>query len=194
MFRANTARDGGVPPAGAPGTVFALADSCFVGHFTALMKTFLLFLLLGGAAGNALAANGTLSMDDAAWRAYNQGRQSKVVLRGQLVDRSALTMVTGFIARVRAKVRDDSRNYTGAVLNLAVRKPDTTAVQGMDLRPSLWQRSDEQVLLLDYDPEREPGALVRVYGMELRRINGLRAFSVATEPTFEQWKRLALNQ
>ena len=157
------------------------------------MKGFLIFLLLSAATGNALAANRTSSMDDAAWRAYNEGRQSKVVLRGQLVDRSVLTTLTGFVVRVRAKVQDDTRNYAGAVLNLAVHKPDVTAAPAMDLRPSLWQRIDEQVLLMDYDPEREPGALVRVYGREFRRINGLRVFSVATEPTFEQWKRLALN-
>lgn len=144
----------------------------------------LAYLLLFGTVASAMD-------EDTAWRLYNEQRMAKVLLRGQLVDRSSLTCLTGFVTTTRTRLRDGERILTGGVLTLATRKPDTNGADTMVLRPSLWQRTNEQVLLLSYEPPEGPGVLVRVYGAEMRRVSGIRVFQIATEPSFEEWKRLA---
>jgi hypothetical protein len=138
-----------------------------------------------------VAATVSAMDEDTAWRLYNEQRGTKVLFRGQLVDRASLTCLTGFVTTTRSRLRDGERMLTGGILNLAMRKPDATGADTMVLRPSLWQRTNEQVLLFGYEPPEGPGVLVRVYGLEVRRVSGIRVFQIATEPSFEEWKRLA---
>jgi len=125
------------------------------------------------------------------WANYNHERANLVVLDGKLVERSTLTPMVGFLARERAQVNDGKRTYSGAALDLAERKnADDNVAAAMELRPALWQRTDEQVFLLNYKPMTLPGVLMRVYVVEIDPIDPWRVFKVGTEPSFEEWKRL----
>jgi hypothetical protein len=125
------------------------------------------------------------------WAVYQRERLTRLILDGRLVDRNSLQPLVGFLVKERTRLQHDGRDYFGAAMDLAVRKPDTGAVAGaMDLRPSLWQRTDERVFLVDYRPTSLPGAVIRVYATEIDPIDGWRTFKVGTEPTFEEWKRL----
>lgn len=125
------------------------------------------------------------------WAVYNRERLTRLVLDGQLVDRSTLKPIVGFLVKERTRLREGGRDYFGAAMDLAVRKANTDSVAGaMDLRPSLWERTDERVFLVNYHPTSLPGAVIRVYATEITPVEGWRTFKVGTEPSFEEWKRL----
>lgn len=126
------------------------------------------------------------------WATYNRERGAKVVLDGKLVDKETLTPLTGFLVKERASLDDGKQKYSGAAFDLAERKADVGKVAtAMELRPALWKRTDERVFLLNYQPVTLVGALMRVYAIEVDPIAEWRTFKVGTEPTFEEWKRLA---
>lgn len=125
------------------------------------------------------------------WGAYNRERGGLLVLDGKLVDKSTLTPIVGFLAVEKAKLSDGTRVFSGAELDLAERKDDSENVAAaMELRPSLWRRTSERIFLVNYKPMTLPGALTRVYGVEIDPIDETRTFKVGVEPSFEDWKRL----
>jgi hypothetical protein len=126
------------------------------------------------------------------WAVYNRERMLKVVLDGRLVDKATLTPLVGFLVKGRTKLTENGRDYYGAALDIAQRKATADQVAtGMDLRPALWTRTDERVFLLDYKPVTLPGAVLRVYTLEVKAVDGWRTFKVGTEPSFDEWKRLS---
>jgi hypothetical protein len=54
----------------------------------------------------------------------------------------------------------------------------------------LWQPTREAVVLLNYSMPAEEGALIRVDASETKQLNGRPAYTVAKEPTFEEWQKL----
>ncbi|MCG3146600.1 MAG: hypothetical protein PCFJNLEI_00031 [Verrucomicrobiae bacterium] len=125
------------------------------------------------------------------WTLYNQQRASLVVLDGMLVEKSSLTPLVGFLAKERASLSDGTRTYYGAAFDLAERKNGNDNVAAvMELRPALWNRTDERVFLVNYKPMTLPGALMKVYAVEIDPIDQWRTFKVGTDPSFEDWKRL----
>ena len=125
------------------------------------------------------------------WAAYNRDRSVKVLLDGKLVDRSTLTTITGFLAKEQAQFSTADRTVKGAVLELARRREDTGPVNPtMELRPALWKRTGEFVWLSDYSAQAIVGALLRVYVVEDKPVDGQRVFRVGVEPSFEQWQEL----
>lgn len=125
------------------------------------------------------------------WGAYNADRETRVLFEGKLVEKSTLTPLIGFLAKERATITDNGQTRTGATLDLAERKAGTTNVAtAMEMRPGLWQRTDERVFLLNYKPTTIAGAMLMVYVVEAAPVDGWRTFKVATEPTFEEWRRL----
>ena len=126
------------------------------------------------------------------WGTYNRDRATKVLLDGKLVDKSTLTPLIGFLVSEHAKLSDGHQNLNGAALDLAARKSgDGKVATAMELRPSLWRNTNERVFLLNYKSVASmPGALIRVYGIEIDPLEGWRAFKVGNEPSFEEWKRL----
>jgi hypothetical protein len=130
-------------------------------------------------------------LDAADWKKYNSERGSKLFLKGRLVDRSTLTVLTGFLQRSVITSDDGEAPQQTWMLNLANRKPDAAHVSSaMELRPSLWKPTGEDVVLLGHPQNDEAGRLVRIYCIETDRIADHRAFIVATDPTFEQWQKL----
>ena len=125
------------------------------------------------------------------WTAYSKDRVTKVILNGELVEKSRLKELTGYIVRGRTELGEAGFTVRGSILELAQRREDVPqATKAMELRPSLWKGTGEQVLLSDYPVTVELGALIRVYVAEGRTVTGVRTFHVGTEPTFEQWQNL----
>ena len=62
----------------------------------------------------------------------------------------------------------------------------------MELRPALWRKTNERVFLLNYKSSTSlPGVLMRVYVQEIEPIDGVKTFKTGSDPTFEEWQRLA---
>lgn len=127
-------------------------------------------------------------IEDPELAAFHRAEASMVVFAGHLVDRSTLTELTGFLTKV--KFSNAAGNVNGQFIDLARKTED--APQQLELRPSLWKRTGECVLLKDYKPDdlAQVSGLVRTYGREIEKFNGLRAFQVGAPVTFAQWKRL----
>lgn len=126
------------------------------------------------------------------WAEYNHDRVNRLLLDGKLVEKYSLTPLVGFLAKEKASISEEGRTYNGAALDIAERKNNTDHVaNAMELRPSLWRRSDERVFLINYKPSTLPGVLMQLYVVEIDQVAGWRTFKVATEPGFEEWKRLA---
>ncbi|MEI6084501.1 MAG: hypothetical protein WCS70_09390 [Verrucomicrobiota bacterium] len=125
------------------------------------------------------------------WARYNRERASIVVLDGKLVEKVTLTSLIGFLAKEHAQLNDGQQAHYGAALDLAVRKNQNDQVAAaMEMRPALWRRTDERVFLVNYKPMTLPGALMKVYVLEIDPIDQWRTFKVGAEPSFEDWKRL----
>lgn len=125
------------------------------------------------------------------WATYTRERGSLVVIEGKLVEKSTLTPLIGFLAKERVQLSDGKRTYNGALLDLAVRKSGGPAVaESMELRPSLWRRTDERVFLVNFKPLTITGALMKVYVVEASPIDQWRAYKAGNDPSFEDWKRL----
>jgi len=128
---------------------------------------------------------------NASWQAYVRIRATKLLLDGKLVDRSELTELTGFLMPAQGAAAEDARFGRLWVLNLAEHRKNLPAsAQGFDLRPGLWQATEETVVLINYEGSAEDGSLVRVYGSETDPMNGHRAFKIAKQPSYEEWQQL----
>ena len=127
------------------------------------------------------------------WGAYNRDRATTVLLDGKLVAKSALTPLVGFLVTEHATLGDGTRDFTGAAFDLAKHKATTNKVAtAMELRPNLWEKTNERVFLLNYQPGTLPGVLMRIYVEEGEALEGWRTFKVGVEPSFEDWKRLTM--
>ena len=146
--------------------------------------------LLALTATAAAAAPTIYVNEDTAWRLYNEQRATKVVFRNRLVNRDQLTPLTGFVVQGATRLAEGTRSVSGALVELATFAGKTNTTEAMSLRPNLWRRSGERVLLQDYEPAEGAGMLTRGYGAEMRRIGSVRVFQMAKEPSFEEWKRL----
>jgi hypothetical protein len=125
------------------------------------------------------------------WQSYVKDRATKLVLDGKLVEKSELSQLTGFLMAVHGDDAEEAGLGRLWVLNLAERRKDVpVAVQQFELRPALWQATDETIVLINYQALAEEGALVRVFGSETKPINGHRAFIAAKEPSFDEWQKL----
>jgi hypothetical protein len=111
-----------------------------------------------------------------------------VVFRGRLVDRSTLTELTGFLTK--AKIPGVSEKADSWVLELAVKTGKVP--KQLELRPALWKRTGESAVLKGYQPDdlAEACGFARTYGLEIEKVNGLRAYEVGVPPTYQQWKQL----
>jgi hypothetical protein len=158
------------------------------------IRTTLLTGFLGVAAVTVFAAQTITVNEDTAWRMYNEQRATKVVFRNRLVERDSLTPLTGFVVREKTKLTDGSRSLSGGMIELANYSGDSKVATAMALRPNLWKRTGERILLQDYEPLEGMGMLSRIYGAEVRRIGSVRVFQVAKEPSYEDWKRLVSGQ
>ena len=122
---------------------------------------------------------------------YNKDRATKIILNGELVEKSRLTVLTGFFVRDRADVGEAGVYVRESILELAEQRKDVSqTTKAMEMRPSMWKRTGEQVFLLDYPVTVEPGTLIRVHVTQGNAVHGVRTFHVGTEPTFEQWQSL----
>jgi hypothetical protein len=128
--------------------------------------------------------------DDAGWPLYQSQRRSLVVLRNQLVPRSQLTPVSGFIRQSRVTTNDGTRAVTGCLIDLAVFSGDAHTPAAMKRRPKLWSRTGETALLVNHEPPFGVGEMTWVDGEEQPRLGNLRMFQVGREPSFEEWKQL----
>jgi hypothetical protein len=129
-----------------------------------------------------------LYVEDTELAAYHRAAAATVVFNGQLVDRSSLVELTGFLTKINVPgVADESAKWF-----IDVATKTGTAPKHLELRPSLWTRTGECVLLQGYVPDdlAQVSGLVRTYGREIPSYRGLRAFEVGNPPTFTQWKRL----
>jgi hypothetical protein len=125
------------------------------------------------------------------WQVYVKDRATKFVLDGKLVEKSELSQLTGFLMAVQGDNTDQARLGRLWVLNLAERRKNVPpAPEQFELRPGLWQATDETVVLINYEALAEQGALVRVFGSETKPVNGHRAYIAAKEPSFEEWQKL----
>ena len=133
----------------------------------------------------------TISSSGNDWGTYSRDRITKVLLDGKLVDKSALTSLTGFLVAEQAKLSNGHQTFSGAALDLAVRKAEEKKVSSaMELRPALWRNTNERVFLLNYKSATSiSGALIRVYVTEVDPLEGWRTFKTGNEPSFEDWKR-----
>ncbi len=139
---------------------------------------------------NTHAETGTPS-ETVDWQSYVKDRGTKCVLDGKLVEKSELTQLTGFLMAVRGNDADEARLGRLWVLNLAERRKDIpVTVQQFELRPALWQATDETIVLINYQALAEEGELIRLFGSETKPINGHRAFIAAKEPSFEEWQKM----
>ena len=125
------------------------------------------------------------------WGTYSRERMTKVLLDGKLVEKSTLTTLVGFLVAEQAKLSNGHQTFSGAALDLAVRKAEDKKVSSaMELRPALWRNTNERVFLLNFRSTTSmPGALIRVYVSEVDPLEGWRTFKAGTEPSFEDWKR-----
>ena len=133
------------------------------------------------------------SQSNSDWALYNRNRYSKVLFDGKLVDIATLEPLVGFLAKEHTALSNGRQTFYGAALDIAEQKADAGKVAAaMELRPALWRRTNERVFLLNYKSSTTiPGILFRVYGQEIEPLEGVRTFKVGTDPTFEDWKRLA---
>jgi hypothetical protein len=140
---------------------------------------------------DALHGQPVVPMENSDWESYIKDRATKVLLDGRLVERAKLIELTGFLVAGPFRVSDDASSDHPWILNLAERRNDLPSTSHQfELRPGLWQPNGEMVVLLNYSVPAEEGALIRVYASETRQLNGRRAYTVAKEPTFEEWQRL----
>lgn len=124
------------------------------------------------------------------WEEYHRERGSKLVLNNQLVDRSELQCLVGFVGNP-VRIYNDKVKVSGVLLELAERRTDVVQpAHELVLRPNLWQRTGKVVLLRNYKIEGEVGMLVRVFAVPAEDVEIYNSYIVATEPTFEQWKQL----
>lgn len=138
-----------------------------------------------------IPAGTTDASETADWQLYVKDRATKFVLDGKLVEKSELNQLTGFLMAVQGDDADEARLGRLWVLNLAERRKDIAPTpEQFELRPGLWQATDETVVLINYEALAEEGALVRVFGSETKPVNGHRAFFAAKEPSFEEWQKL----
>ena len=129
------------------------------------------------------------------WGAYNRDRATTVLLDGNLVAKSALTPLVGFLVTEHATLGDGKQTFTGSAFDIAKHKATTNKVAtAMELRPNLWVKTNERVFLLNYQPGTLPGVLLRVYVEEVEALEGWRTFKVGVEPSFEDWKRLTVTK
>lgn len=127
---------------------------------------------------------------DPDWEAYNKDRKTKLALRKKLVNRSSLTSLVGFIGS-QVRTSDGNTMVRGVVLELASRKTNgNSSPTEFSLRPNLWERNGEKVLLRNYVPQVDPGMLVHVYVLADTDIDDYKTYEVAIEPSYEQWKQL----
>ncbi len=127
---------------------------------------------------------------DPDWEAYNRDRKTKLVLRNRLVNRSELSILVGFVGNP-VRIFNGSTKIRGFTLELAERKDAATQqANELFLRPNLWQRTGKTVLLRNYKSQDEEGILVRVYVVPAEDVDEHKSYEVATDPTFEQWKKL----
>ena len=133
----------------------------------------------------------TVSSSGNDWGAYSRERMTKVLIDGKLVDKSTLTALVGFLVAEQAKLSNGHQTFSGAALDLAVRKAEDKKVSSaMELRPALWRNTNERVFLLNYKSATSiAGALIRVYVTEVDPLEGWRPFKAGNEPSFEDWKR-----
>lgn len=125
------------------------------------------------------------------WEAYEKDRASKLILGGELVPRSSLQQLTGFVVSPHVEITVDDKVYKGTSLEIATKITDSPVASGaIDLRPGLWKGTGEVVILLDCVPAEEGGMLVRVYGKQSEPIAGKPTFIVGSVPTFDEWKKL----
>ncbi len=121
--------------------------------------------------------------------AFEAARDQKMVVGGELTDKSALVQLTGFI-RAKATVTGEERETTGTMLELAKRKKTERPIPAnLEMRPGLWEGTGEEVFLRDFVPEVERDSLWRGFGQEADPIRGYRTFVIAEELTYEQWKK-----
>ena len=105
--------------------------------------------------------------------------------------KTTLTPLVGFLAKERTSLSNGNQTFYGAAVDIAERKTDVGKVaNAMELRPTLWRRTEDRVFLRDYKPATLPGALLRAYVVETEPLEGWRTFKTGNEPTFEEWKRL----
>ena len=136
-----------------------------------------------------LRSHGTAQ--NSAWTQYVRERAAFVLLEGKLVERAQLVQLTGIVVKF-ATIDDDTRSRVpGTVLELAEKRPDAKPVPSqMELRPSLWRGTGQQVYLVRYEPENSAGDVIRVYAKETNPVGEVRAYIVGKEPSFEQWQQL----
>ena len=133
------------------------------------------------------------NMASSDWSAYYRERANKVLLDGKIVDKSTLTSLVGFLVKESAELNNGTQTFTGAAFDIAKRKATSgTVATAMELRPMLWTNTNERVFLVNYKPATLPGALMRVYVKEGEALEGWRTFKTGVEPSFEDWKRLAV--
>lgn len=128
---------------------------------------------------------------NSAWTQYVRERGGYVLLENKLVERAQLTQLTGIVVKF-ATIDDETRSRVpGTVLELTEKRPDAKPVPSqMELRPSLWRGTGQQVYLVRYEPENSAGDVIRVYAKETNPIGEVRAYVVGKEPSFEQWQQL----
>jgi hypothetical protein len=127
---------------------------------------------------------------DPDWEAYSRERKEKLVLNDRLVNRSELASIVGFVG-APARVISGSVTVRGTTLELAERKDGVAKpAEELSLRPNLWQRTGKMVLLRNYKSQGEAGILVRVYVVPAEDVEEHKSYEVATEPTFDEYKRL----
>ena len=128
--------------------------------------------------------------DNSNWTAYREDCKTKLLLGGKLVDRTSLTTLVGFIGRPIA-ISDGKEDVRGSIFELAEQTNGNSQVpEAFSLRPNLWKRTGETVVLRNYKPDREIGVLTQVFVMEASPVLDHRSFDVASEPSLEQWMQV----
>lgn len=130
-------------------------------------------------------------IEQASIREYNRTKERLAVADGKLVDISRVTQLTGFLIQAGVDLTTSKGSSQGCVLEIARKRPGAADVPDeMELRPALWQGTGESVWVTSYSPGGEVGTIVRITAAEIERIDGRRAYTLAHEPTYEEWVRL----
>ena len=128
---------------------------------------------------------------EAEMKEFDVVRASKVMLNGNLIEKTKLTALTGFVRDPLNVDPTSTADPLDTLLELAVKRPDAARVAPQfELRPNLWKATADFIWLKDYNTDIPLGLITRVYGTEAQPIRGRRVFQVGKEPTFDEWKNL----
>ncbi len=131
-------------------------------------------------------AHRVLEREQARQAAFDAARAKYLMFEGQIVRKSSLTKLTGFL-HAHAVFEGAEGMIHGVVLQVAQPRQTKQKIPDyMRMRPGLWEPTGEEIFLREYPLEGLLGELVTVYGLEKNPVRNMRSFVVGSELSADQ--------